>query len=162
MQRRQRIEQPARVGMGGAVEDVCDRRAFDDPAAVHHHDPVGELRDDAEVMGNQDERHALLRPNLGDELEDLGLDRNVERRGGFVGDENVGLPRQGHGDHDPLVHAAGELVRVFVEPPAGIADAHAVQKAPHLRPRRGPLETAVKPQRLAELAADGVDRVKRA
>ena len=46
--------------------------------------------------------------------EHLLLDRHVERRGGFVGDQDVGARDQHHGDHDALAHAAGDLVRIWL------------------------------------------------
>ena len=52
---------------------------------------------------------------LVDEVEDLGLDGDVEGGGGLVGDEQLRLAGQRHGDHHPLAQAAGELVGVGVE-----------------------------------------------
>src|SRR3712207_9198031 len=43
-------------------------------------------------------------------------DGDVEGGGRLVGDEQVGLAGDRHGDHRPLPHAAGELVRVHVDP----------------------------------------------
>lgn len=40
------------------------------------------------------------------QIENLRLHRDIERRGWFVGDEQVGLADQGHPDHDALAHAA--------------------------------------------------------
>ena len=40
------------------------------------------------------------------------LHGDVERRGGLVGDQDVGAGDQHHGDHDALAHAAGDLVRI--------------------------------------------------
>ena len=53
-----------------------------------------------------------LRLEVGDELEDLGLDRRVEPRGRLVHDEQAGVPRERHRDDHPLLHAAAELMRV--------------------------------------------------
>jgi hypothetical protein len=49
------------------------------------------------------------------QLQNLRLDRHVERRRGLVGDEELRLTGERHGDHDALAHAAGELVRVIVD-----------------------------------------------
>ena len=46
------------------------------------------------------------------EVQDLGLDRDVEGGGRLVGDEQLRVAGERHGDHHPLPHAAGELVRV--------------------------------------------------
>ena len=50
-----------------------------------------------------------------DEVEDLGLHRDVERRRGLVGDEKCGIAGERHGDHDALALPAGKLVRIAVE-----------------------------------------------
>ena len=57
----------------------------------------------------------MLEPlaQLVEELEDLGLDRHVEGGRRLVGDEQLGLAGERHGDHDPLAHAARELVGVL-------------------------------------------------
>ena len=49
-------------------------------------------------------------------VEDLGLDRDVERGGRLVGDQQLRLAGQRHRDHHALAQAAGQLVRVVVEP----------------------------------------------
>ena len=57
-----------------------------------------------------------LRPQFAEQVQELRLDDHVEGGGGLVGDDQVGPQRQGQGDHDPLAHAAGELVGVVVDP----------------------------------------------
>ena len=48
-------------------------------------------------------------------LEHLGLHGHVERGGRLVGDQQLRVAGDGHGDHRPLAHAAGELVGVHVD-----------------------------------------------
>ena len=66
-------------------------------------------------------------PVLGDQLleqlEDLRLDGHVERGGRLVGDQQPRLAGQRHRDQRPLPHAAGELVRVLLQPPVRVGDA---------------------------------------
>ena len=57
------------------------------------------------------------------QAEDLSLDGDIERGGRLVGDQDRGVARQRHGDHDPLAHAARHLVGVLVEPLLGIGNA---------------------------------------
>ena len=45
-----------------------------------------------------------------------------------------------HGDHDALALAAGELMRVGVEPPLGIVEADLVQQLQHAGARLGVVE----------------------
>ena len=46
-----------------------------------------------------------------EQLEHLRLHRDVERGGRLVGDQDLRLAEQRHGDHHALPHAARELVR---------------------------------------------------
>ena len=51
---------PCVYGCAGAREQRPHRRAFDDAAGVHHHHVVGVVRDDAEVVGDEQDAHAGL------------------------------------------------------------------------------------------------------
>jgi hypothetical protein len=46
---------------------------------------------DAEIVGDEQQRHAEPLDHAGDQLEDGGLDRDVERGGRLVGDQEAGL-----------------------------------------------------------------------
>ena len=100
---------------------------------------------------------------LGEQLEDLALDRHVERGGRLVGDQQLGLAGQRHRDHHALLLAARQLVRVARR---AAASARACRPRP-AAPRRA-RSAARRPrprclhQRLGELLADGEHRVQRA
>jgi hypothetical protein len=49
------------------------------------------------------------------QIQNLRLDRHVERGGRFVGHEQFRLARQRHGDHHALLHAAGHLERIIFD-----------------------------------------------
>ena len=83
-------------------------RLFNDPARIHDGDAIGDLGDDAEVVGDEQDRHADLAPQLVDQRQDLRLDRDVEGRRRFVGDQQQRIAGQRHRDHHALPHAAGE------------------------------------------------------
>ena len=87
-------EQRARIRMLGRGEHALDRALLDDLALLHHADPVGELAHDAEVVGDEQHRHAEPRLRVLEQLQDLRLHRHVERGGRLVGDQQVGLVRQ--------------------------------------------------------------------
>ena len=78
--------------------------------------------------------------DVADQPEDLRLDRHVERRGRLVGEKDFRIVGDRDGDHDPLAHAAGELVRVLVEAVVGLGNADEAEEldgaAPRLRAAR--------------------------
>jgi hypothetical protein len=57
-----------------------------------------------------------------DELEDLSLHRDIERRRRLVRDEQVGVVEDRHRDHGALTHPARVLVRIVVEANAWVRD----------------------------------------
>ena len=88
-----------------AREQIVDVGLLDHPAGVHHDDPVGVLRDDAQVVRDeQDGRAGFLQ--LAHQLEDLRLDGHVEGGRRLVGDQHLRVAGQRHRDHDALPHAA--------------------------------------------------------
>ena len=99
-------------GCTGAAQSVLRRPDLDDLAEVHHRDPVGDLADDGQVVGDEHVGQAELVLEVLQQVDDLGLDRDVERGDRLVGDDELGPQRQRPGDADALALAAGELVRV--------------------------------------------------
>ena len=51
------------------------------------------------------ERFNFLIAQIEKEADDLGLDGDVERGGGFIGDDEIGAAGEHKGDHGPLPHA---------------------------------------------------------
>ncbi len=119
--------EPDGVRMAWSVEDRKDVAELDDPARVHDHDAVGELRDHAEVVRDQDCRRVRLALSGPQHLDDLRLDRHVERSRRLVGDQDRRRVGDRHRDHAALSHATRELVRVLVD--------RAVRDAGHRRAR---------------------------
>ena len=104
-------QQLARIGVLGRLEDVGGQALLDDLALVHDVDAVGHLAHDAEVVRDPQHGHVHLVLQALQQLEDLRLDGDVERGGRLVGDQQVGLVGERHGDHDALALAARELMR---------------------------------------------------
>ena len=94
---------------------------LDDLSGVHHRDAVGATGHHAEVVGDEQDRHAAIAPQLLEQLEDLGLHRDVERGGRLVGDQQLGVRGERDRDHDALAEAAAQLVRIrgIAEPRIG-------------------------------------------
>ena len=124
---RQRVQQPAGVGVRRMAEDVAHRALLENAPQVHHRHPVGGLGDHAEIVGDEEDRHAELGDQLLHQVDHLPLDRHVERGRRLVGDQELGPGRERHGDHRALAHPARILEDVLVEAPRGLGDAHAVE-----------------------------------
>ena len=103
---------------------------------------VGDLGDDAEVVGDEHDRHPAFALQALEQREDLRLDGHVERRRRLVGDQQLGLVGERHRDHHALAHAAGELVRVGVHAPGRIGDADELEQLDRARSRALALDTS--------------------
>ena len=114
--------------MGWIAEEGTGVRLLHDLAGVHHRDPVAHLGHHPKVVC--DEEHGGSGPALKatEQLQDLGLDADVERGRRLVGDQQIGRAGQSHGDHRPLAQAAGELMREGLGPAFGIRYAHCPQE----------------------------------
>jgi hypothetical protein len=147
--------------MGGRVQDVVGRPLLHDAARIHHRDPVAELRHDAEVMGDEEDREPPVAAQIVEQRQDLRLHRDVERGGGFVRDDHLGVVGQRHGDADALAHAARHLVRVAVDAVSALGMRTCFSRSMALGAPLRPADAAVAGDRLDQLVADAVERVQR-
>jgi hypothetical protein len=100
--------------------------------------------------------------NLREHLHDLRLDRDVERGRRLVGDEQVRLVGDGHGDHRPLSHAAGKFIRVLARAPLGIGNSNEVQQLDDSAADVGVRQRArVQTDRFGDLRADATHGIER-
>ena len=79
---------------------------------AHDGDVVGHISDDGHVVGDEEDRNALVLCQGAQQVEDPRLDSDVERGGGLVGDEDRWVAGHGQGDAGALQLAAGELVGI--------------------------------------------------
>ena len=84
---RPRAEQALAVGMAEAGQQRLGLAVLHHGPAIHHHHALHVFGDDAEIMRNQDHRHAALGDEIGDQVEDLALDSDIERGGRLVRDQ---------------------------------------------------------------------------
>src|SRR5438445_8023864 len=108
---RHRGEKRLRIGMHGTLIELLGRGELDKLSEIHDGDPIGDVTDDTQVVCDEDVRQAKAFLQLIEQIQDLGLDRNVERGDGLVGDDKLWVERQRPCDTDPLALTAGELVR---------------------------------------------------
>ena len=113
--RRDRAHQAHGVGMARGVDHLAHRPDLDDAPGIHHRDTVRGLGDHAHVVGDEHHRRAALGAEALEERDDLRLDRDVERGGGLIGDEQTRLGGERERDDHALAHAARELVRIVLD-----------------------------------------------
>jgi len=105
------------VRMFGVAVDFIGPGVFDDAAEVHDGDIVANVFDDGEIMGDEEIGQAELSLEVRQEINDLGLNRDVQGADRLIADDKPGIQGEGTGDADALALAAGEFVRVA----AGVA-----------------------------------------
>ena len=122
-----------RVRVAGLGVELVDGGQLDQPAQVHHPDPVADVLDDREVVGDEQVGQAELLLEVVEQVQDLALDRHVERRDGLVADDELGVEGERPGDADALALAARELVRVAVD--VALVEADLAEQLPDQRRR---------------------------
>src|SRR5262249_7168133 len=65
---RHALQQTLRVRVLRLLEDLPSRPDLDDLAGVHHRDPIGDLVDDTQIVGDEDDTQAELPPQAGDQI----------------------------------------------------------------------------------------------
>ena len=157
----QRAEQRLGVGVLGVVEEVERRCVLDDLTGVHDDDVVRSLGDDAHVVRDDDHRHVVLVAQVVEEVEDGGLNGDVERGRRLVGDQQLRIARERDRDHHALAHPAREAVRVVLEPFRGARDPDLLEQLDGLLVRLLLRNVVVPPDRLRDLRPDRQRRVQR-
>jgi hypothetical protein len=69
------------------VAYLADRARFHDLSPVQDDDPVRDVRDDCQVVGDEEVSHPQLALEGLEQVEDLRLDRQVERAQRLVADD---------------------------------------------------------------------------
>jgi hypothetical protein len=131
------LDQPARIRMLRLGEDALDARVLDHLARVHHAHMIGELRDESEIVRDEDHRRAGMAADRANQIDDLRLHRHVERGRRLVEDQKPRPARHGHRDHHALPHAAGELMRIRMQHALRVADAELAKEVRNARRERG-------------------------
>src|SRR5690242_5247437 len=105
-------EQRLRVWMFRRIEQLPRRRSLDDATEVHDDDAVRQEANDAKIVTDEKIREIERGLELHEEVQNLRLDRYVERRDGFVANEKLGPYRECSRDADPRALTARELMRI--------------------------------------------------
>ena len=65
--------------MPGIRVQIVGTADFTDLAEVHHHDTIADIFDDGKIVRDEDQRQAIPGLHIFEQVEDLGLHRNVKR-----------------------------------------------------------------------------------
>ncbi len=121
---------------------------------------MGRLGHHPHVVGDEDQRHAALALQVQQQVDDLGLDGDIQRGGRFVGDQQARIAGDRHGDHHSLVHAAGELMGKRRQARCGARDTDLLQQLDGTRAAGGFAAALMHVQCLHDLESDGEARVE--
>src|SRR4051812_2808926 len=105
------VEQRARIRMGRTRIDPPRLGNLDDAPEIHDGNAVADVPHDAEIMADEQQSEAELAAQLEKQIDDLRLDRHIERGHRLVADDHVGLHGKRARDRDTLALSAGKLVR---------------------------------------------------
>ena len=150
------LEEAERVGVAWLRENLICSTGLDERSGVHDVYALTHAGDDSEVVRDQDERGPPFCDERAQEVEDLRLNRHVERRCRLVRDEELRLARERHCDHYSLAHSAGELMWIVPDSRFRARDPHLVEKLDDPDVRFAGRHVEVGRERLANLPADGV------
>ena len=108
-------EQFAHVAGFGRTEHGVAGAFLDDLSGSHDDDAVTQQAHHIEVMGDEQIAHTQQRLEILEQIKHHGLDRHVQCSGGLVQDNKLGPQRNGAGDADAGLLAAGQLMREAIE-----------------------------------------------
>ena len=159
---RDRAEQADRVRVLRVREQLVDGRLLHLAARVHDEHAVGDVRDDAEVVRDQDDRRPEPLAQLAQQVEDARLDRHVEGGRRLVGDQDASGRRRAPSRSSRAAASrrrAGAGTRRPGAPGRGCARGRAARSPASARSAR---ETSwCRRSDLADLLADREHRVER-
>ena len=145
--------------MPRVLEHRAARTDLDDLSEEHDGDAMTHSLDDRHVVRNEKVGEAELRLQVKQQVDDLRLDRHVERRDGFVGNDDFRVERERARDGDPLPLATGELVRITLCVVRRESDV--LQKPRDPLFGLASLRDAMHVERLGDRESDGEARIER-
>jgi len=150
-------KQSASVRVQGLVDEALRRTHFHDLTQVHDGDAAADVRHNADVMRDEDRREVKPLLQSAQDLEDLCLDRDVERRDGLIGDDQLRLARERPRNPDALSLAPAELMGEATC--LGGIESDELQKLTHTLDDRALPAEASQSQREADDLLDSLVRV---
>ncbi len=141
--------------MQGVSIDRLNGAGFDHLAGIHHPHIVAHPGDDAQVVGDVHDGGVKIALQVLNQVQHDSFHRHVQSGGRLVHDEERRVVEQRHGDHHPLLLAAGDLMRVTVHHVGRIGHVDPVQHVNGFLPCFLLGNAPVGSQHLGQLIADG-------
>ncbi len=129
-----------------------------DSPEIHDRDAIADVADHREIMADEEHREPEALAQAHDQVDDLGLDRDVESRHRLVRDDEFRVQREGAGNRDALALAARELMRVARR--GGLGQAHETNELDDTDGALGARPDLVDVERFADDRFDLVSRVE--
>jgi hypothetical protein len=104
-------EELSRVRGVGRVEELFALAELDDLSRLQYEHAVADRPNNGQIMGDEQHRQRRGPAELGEQLENAGLNGYIERRRDFVADKELGLGGERSGYRNALFLAAAELSR---------------------------------------------------
>jgi hypothetical protein len=108
-----RIQQHPCVWMLRLAEEDALGCHLTKAAKIHDPDMIGNVMDDGKVVAYEQIGQAEPTLEFFDQVENLGLDRNIKCGGWLVANEKIGVARDRSSDRNTLTLATAELVGIF-------------------------------------------------
>src|SRR5690554_575619 len=90
-------------------------RQFDDLAQIHHGNTIRNMAHHAQVVSNKQISQSKLLLQFFQQVDDLSLDGNIQRRNGLIADDKFGPQSQGAGNSNALALATRKFVWIPVD-----------------------------------------------
>src|SRR5664280_488191 len=154
-------QQTVRVRVTRRLEDLFGRRVLDNLASIRDGDGLCHFSDDGEVVGNDENGHTQFLLQSAHQVQNLRLDGDIERRRGFIRDQELRIRGQCHGYHDPLTHTAAHLMGVLAIATLRFWDADQVKHLDRSLLRLSVIDLLMQGKGFTDLIANRVDGVER-
>ena len=153
-------DQRTRIGVARVVQDVVGAALLDDAPQIHDCDRVCEIIDEREVVGDEQIGQPALGLQVGEQIQDLRLHRDIKRTGGLIQDQQARRHGKCARDRDALPLSARKRMRITIH--HGGRQTHFLEQGTDARALRAGddalLHTARVPETVAAVRAEGARR----
>jgi hypothetical protein len=137
--------------MAGLVKDVPDVAAFHQFPGVHDAEVIADAGYDPQVVGDEDIGGLKVMFQFFQQIQDRGLHRHIQRRGGFIHDQEGGIVQHSHGNDHALLLPARDLMGEASHYILGVRHVHPSQHLHGTIPGLVPVSVPVESQDLYQL-----------